>query len=58
MLTGRVCLHFAEYFTGLVRALEVRQRVHDLNSKISHAQEVHTILKDLLTEVRFPHGPF
>jgi uncharacterized Rmd1/YagE family protein len=34
-----------------MRALEVRQRVHILNEKITHAQEVHAILKDLLVEV-------
>ncbi|KAL7414414.1 hypothetical protein BDY24DRAFT_386870 [Mrakia frigida] len=38
------------YFTGLMSALEVKQRVNDLNTKITHAQEVHGILKDLLTE--------
>jgi uncharacterized Rmd1/YagE family protein len=30
-----------KYFTGLMSALEVKSRVHDLNQKITHAQEVH-----------------
>ncbi|CDZ98344.1 Uncharacterized conserved protein [Phaffia rhodozyma] len=39
-----------EHFKRVVRALEVNQRVEELNHKISHAQELHGTLKDLLTE--------
>lgn len=49
-----------EYFKDTWQLLEIQKRVRTVNERISHAQEVNGILKDLLTEVcvsLFTHFP-
>lgn len=47
-----------EYFQQTRKLLEIEKRVGTVNERIAHSQEVHGILKDLLTEVRVPsHSP-
>lgn len=45
------CFAPPEYFKDTWQLLEIQKRVRTVNERISHAQEVNGILKDLLTEV-------
>jgi uncharacterized Rmd1/YagE family protein len=48
-----VCLDeaFAEYFTEMSDALEIKSRTQLLNAKITYAVELQSVMRELLTEV-------